>query len=153
MRSWVDLTFQRNEIADEISQFVGAQLVAIRRHRRAVDKGVLAQVRFLKRPQLFLGVEELDAEQIVIEQPSVDHHAIAGDDAERSLTRLNHGARIQDRLLQLDRASLSAHLAQIGPEPRADSSDAMTARTVALAFENRFAPSGIARRHCALPSR
>ena len=54
--------------------------------------------------------------------------------------------RVHDRSLEIGGAPLSAHVGEIGAGPRPVAADAMAARAAALAFENRLAPSWIARR-------
>ena len=139
MRSWGDPTFQGNQVADQVREFLGAQSVAIRRHRGAVDEGMLTQGRLLKGAQLFFGVEELHGEQVVIEEPAGDLGALARDDAERPMVRQHRRRRIHDRSLEIGGAPQSAHVGEIGAGPRPVAVDAMAARAAALAFENRLA--------------
>ena len=146
MRSWVDPTFQRNQVADQVRQFLGAQLVAIRRHRRAVDEGVLAQGRLLKGPQLFFGIEELHGEEVVIEEPAGDLGALARDDAEEPwFGRTAAPGSTIDRSRSAARRCPPTSV-RSGPVLRPLPADAMAARAAALAFENRLAPCRLARR-------
>ena len=57
VHSWT--ASQRREVADEVGQFLRAQLVTIGRHRRGLEQAELAQIRLLEQQQPLLRIEQL----------------------------------------------------------------------------------------------
>ena len=93
---------------------------------------------------MLVPVDKLDGVRVVVQKAPLDLFAVGRHEPHEPIARLDLGLRVEQRLLDLDRASLDADPREVGPGARAERADPMAVRALALAFEQRFAACGVA---------
>src|SRR5690606_27881891 len=115
--SWRFGSTQGYEILDEVGQLLAIETALQRGHWRG-QEAEFTQVALVEGTQALAGVEQLHAEDVLVQQAPAYFLAIGGNHAIETLVGLHDGIGVEQRGSQFAGAAQRADAAQVGAQSR-----------------------------------
>src|SRR5438128_5558866 len=102
--------------------------------------------------QVFLRIDKLHGESVLVQKSSGDRDAIPGYQTDQSILEEDFGVRFEKRPFQLNHPPNRPNLRELWPEPRAFVLDAVAIEALNFALETSLAPERLGWGRCAVGS-